>query len=390
MFHSMLLLGYGSLVTLKLMSKNSTKTLAAISVTTIGSIVLSAVVALLTCSPEWVKNPIAQTSLSSSLSTNLLHPKGVSFSKWISPASACGELSLYDNETTTYRSSLPPIGPGSRDDSFMNPFTRFIMSGFNDDEPTRLKAVFFSVPDQYRRNNDRRPGLVIFIHGGGWWTGDPRASPGPCHAEFAFSQGWSYAHIDYRLLRNGWSGDVQLQDVKDGIGHLLDTYATVVDLRKVVVIGSSAGANLGLTASYQLNNEKANLTHPIIAGVLVVAPSTSVTIGTGPNSIPRWAGAWNERAATERFCEGVFDCNKRLSPLEHVTKYTPQTVIIHGVSDEWYAVHHSRALAKKLARNNIPYVYLEPPLMPHCIDLAQNSIPYQMGSSAFKELMQSL
>ena len=46
---------------------------------------------------------------------------------------------------------------------------------------------------------------------------------------------------------------------------------------------------------------------------LYPAPSTSIAIGTGQNSIPKWAGAWSEKAATERFCE---DRDETLGPVE--------------------------------------------------------------------------
>ena len=387
--HSLFLLGYAGLTSLKLVSHQSIRTPIALSVASVISIALPTVLTLITCSPEWIDTIAAQTSISSPL-TNLLHPQGVSFSKWTSPLSVCGDLGTYTNITTIFKGSLPPKGPVSSESTFFNPAAALVMQGFGDKAPTTLKTVFFPVPEEYKKESSLKPGIVIFVHGGAWWSGDPLAPPGPCHADFAFSQGWSYAFIEYRLGRNGWSGDVQLEDVKDGIQHILKVHEEDVDLRKVVVIGSSAGANLGLTASYQLNNEKANIEDPIVSGMLVAAPSTSVKIGTGMQSIPKWRGSWDEKEATQRFCQDVSDCDQKLSPLEHVSKYSPKTVVIHGISDEWYTPHHSRALVRKLARNGIPYVHIEPPLMPHCIDIVQNSLPWQMGMAALTQLMDSL
>ena len=386
--HSLLLLGCAGLAYLKLISYETIRTPVALSVASLLSIALPTVLSLMTCSPEWIDTVAAQTTIFSPL-TNLIHPQGVYFTKWTSPVSMCDDLETYVNVTTAYKQSLPPKGPGSLDPTFFNPMAALVMQSFGDAAPTSLNTVFFPVPDEYKKENSK-PGIVIFVHGGGWWSGDPTAPPGPCHGAFAFSHGWSYAFMEYRLGRNGWSGDAQLQDVKDGIQHILETHGKDVDLRKVIVIGSSAGANLGLAASYQLNKEKANVEDPVIAGILVAAPSTSVNIGTGKHSNPKWSGSWDEKEATERFCEGVNDCDQRLSPLEHVTKYSPKTIVIHGLSDEWYTPHHSRALVKKLARHGIPYVHIEPPLMPHCLDIAQNSPPWQMGSTALTQLMQSL
>lgn len=390
--HSFLLLGYAGLTSLKLVPPESIRTPATISVACSLSIALPVVVALLTCSPELISNVAAQTKVSSPL-TNLLHPQGVSFAKWTTPISMCGDLKAYYNETTIFRESIPPVGPSSRDPTFFNPITALLMKGFGDAEPTSLRTVYFPVPDQHKQkqyNSNNKPGLIVFVHGGGWWSGDPFSPPSPCHAEFAFSQGWAYAFMEYRLGRNGWSGDVQLEDVKDGMRHILKKHGEDIDLQKVVVIGSSAGSNLGLAASYQLNNEKANLTDPTIAGIFAAAPSTSVIIGTGKHSIPKWSGSWDEKAATERFCEGVEDCDTRLSPLEHVTKYTPKTILLHGINDEYYTPHHSRALIKKLARSGIAHAHIEPPLMPHCLELAPSCIPYQMSISALQQLMGSL
>lgn len=387
--HGLLFLAYLSAEVLELASRKLLYTPLTISSVATLFIVTPAMLQFMTCSPDWITD-IATVKPHTTSMMSLLSPlKGASWATWVTLPSPCKELLDYPNNVTSiFKDSLPAVGPSSLDSPFFNPIASIVFNSFGDHTQETLKTVYF--PATTTDNNNKKPGIMIFVHGGGWWSGMPEAPPGPCIGQFAFSHGWAYAIVEYRLGRSGWSGDVQVEDVKDGIRHILQKHDNDVDTSRVVVIGSSAGANLALSASYQLNNERANLQNPVIQGVVAIAPSTSVKIGTGPRSNPKWSAAWSEAGATRRFCEGVEDCDQRLSPLEQVSKYTPRTILLHGSHDEYYTPLHSRALAQRLAEYHIPHVHMEPPLMPHCLELAENIIPYQMTKYAMRELMESL
>ena len=388
--HSLLLLGYAGVYHLKLVSGDSLRTPARISAWACLVIAVPTIFALATCSSEWITGDTNPHGIAPLLK-NLANPKGFSPNKWIQLAQPCPDLESFPNITTTFRSNLPTRGPSSLETPFLNGFTSIVLEALGHYNQTELKTYYFPLPkDKKKSPDDKKPPLFIFVHGGGWVSGTVRGPPSGCHAALAMENGWAYAAVEYRLGRTGWSGDVQLMDVKDAIKHILRKHGKDVDLSKVIVMGSSAGGNLALAASYQLNNEKANLKEPMIAVVAAIAPSTSVEIGTGPDSIPKWRGSWNESMATERFCENVKDCHKKLSPVEHVTQYTPPTIVLHGQQDEYYTPVHSRALMEKLAEHKIPRVYIEPPFMPHCLELAENHVPYQMVRSALEEFVNSI
>ncbi|CAB9519091.1 Carboxylesterase family [Seminavis robusta] len=388
--HSLMLLAYASLFWLGLVSRESLKTPATISTLATIGIFIPTVLCLLTCSPEWVNPGQATNQGILSVIQRVSQPKGISWAKWITPPQTCPSLDGLENITTIYRRSVPPYGPSSTGGTFLNPVSKIVFDALNegDGSKTNLRTMFYPVTSHQR--GAKKAGMLVFVHGGGWFGGEPDNVPSGCYASMAHEHGWAYAAVEYRLGRSGWSGDVQVKDVKDGIKHLIKTHSKEVDASKVVLVSSSAGGHLALLASFQLNNERANLDNPVVAGVLAVAPSTSVDIGTGKDSIPGWAGSWSEVGATMRLCEGVEECNKRLSPLEHVTSFAPKTILLHGGHDEYYTKIHSRTLAKKLSEHNVSHVHMEPPLMPHCLDVAHNTIPFQMAMHATINLMKSL
>ena len=146
-----------------------------------------------------------------------------------------------ENVTTIYRRSVPRYGPSSMGDSFLNPVSKVVFYALNEGDGSKqnLRTTFYPVPHHQR--GATKAGMVVFIHGGGWFGGVPEAVPGGCYASLAHEQGWAYAAVEYRLGRSGWSGDVQVQDVKDGIKHLIKTHSKDVDASKVVLVSSSAG-----------------------------------------------------------------------------------------------------------------------------------------------------
>lgn len=316
-------------------------------------------------------------------------------STWASPGTMCTRgTSNYKNITTTYRKNLPPVGPQTTEPVFLGTISKVLFDSFGHDPLTDLQTVLYPSPitndeEEGEKNKGgggkkNKSGLLIYVHGGGWWTGSIDAAPLSCYLDLVHPMGWNVASIDYRLGKDGWSGEDQIQDVKDVIRHLIKTHKNIVDRTKVVLIGSSAGAHLALLAAYQLGS-------PTIAGVVAVSPSTSVDIGMGPNSNNNaWMSGWDETLATKRMCEDIDNCNQKMSPLEQISEATtspPPTVLAHGSDDEYYTIEHSRAMRTKLVKLDVPHIYMEFPLTPHAYETMTPSVATQMTHSALRTLL---
>ncbi len=93
--------------------------------------------------------------------------------------------------------------------------------------------------------------VVVYVHGGGWRSGDKREGAGIQYAAALVERGYLFASINYRLApQEKWPA--QIQDVKCAIRHLRANAATYhLDPKRIGAIGGSAGghlvAMLGLT-----------------------------------------------------------------------------------------------------------------------------------------------
>ena len=104
-------------------------------------------------------------------------------------------------------------------------------------------------PDQYGElflpPGERRPGVVVVIHGG-FWRAIYDASLGRPLASSLAERGRVAWNIEYRRVGNGGGWSTTFQDVADAIDHL---GALDVDPSPVVAVGHSAGGHLATWAA---------------------------------------------------------------------------------------------------------------------------------------------
>lgn len=192
--------------------------------------------------------------------------------------------------------------------------------------------------DLYRPSVDHPVPVILWLHGGGWFTGDRTLAPDL--SQVAAQTGYAVASIDYRLSGQALF-PAQLHDVRSAV-RFLRSNASLYDLdpKAICVWGASAGGHLavltGLTGPIgQLPGED----DPGDAAVAAVAASYSpidlVDIveqaaerlpGTEPVSSPeaRLIGghpAQHPRAA------------KYASPLNWITPLAPPIQLSHGLAD---------------------------------------------------------
>ena len=90
---------------------------------------------------------------------------------------------------------------------------------------------------------NKRPPLIVFIHGGGWSIGDKRHAIG-AKASYFLGKGYGFASLNYRLVPRV-TVEEQAADIASAVAGLR-TYAmgSNYDGERIVLMGHSAGAHL--------------------------------------------------------------------------------------------------------------------------------------------------
>jgi acetyl esterase/lipase len=171
--------------------------------------------------------------------------------------------------------------------------------------------------------SDRRP-VVVFIHGGGWGQGDADQWFPQCRY-FAL-RGIVGASVQYRLTTGTNNIDACVADCQSAIAYLRRHAAELgVDPKRIAVVGESAGGHLA--AALGTVTVDAGLSESVPDGLVLLNPITDLTT------------RWGERlgGSAEKF-----------SPLHHISKRTPPTLLIHGNADSVVDIRHSRAFHQRM------------------------------------------
>ncbi|MDZ4149032.1 MAG: alpha/beta hydrolase [Flavobacteriaceae bacterium] len=120
--------------------------------------------------------------------------------------------------------------------------------------------------DFYEPNNDpeRKRPLIVFMHGGGFSGGSRNGKPESDFAKDAVKKGYLFASISYRLTRKNKTFNcttplaekmetfhLAAEDLLDALQFLIDRDSTFrIDPTKIILAGSSAGAEAVLSAVY--------------------------------------------------------------------------------------------------------------------------------------------
>jgi acetyl esterase/lipase len=219
------------------------------------------------------------------------------------------------------------------------------VTGSDHPEPKVYRGLAYSEPknkfqmlDIFAPAEGKNHPVVIYIHGGGWHSGDKAEVHNKPQA--LTDRGFVLASINYRLWTPPWSksfpGTVTLkheaQDVAKAIRWVHDHVSDYGgDPAAMIVIGHSAGAHLSAlvcTDERYLKSEGLSLAN--IKGC--------VPIDGDSNDLPMHmkANAGKKVAATDRERFGAEDLQKELSPVMHVAKgkNIPPFLILHIVDPD--------------------------------------------------------
>ena len=209
------------------------------------------------------------------------------------------------------------------------------------------------------------PGLV-FIHGGGWgekgkdfyayWT-----------ARYA-NRGYVCATIEYRM---SWEAKfpAAVEDAKCAVRWMRANAAKYgVDPARIGVVGLSAGAHVALMVAYtphliELEGDAGHADHSsrVQAVVSYYGPTDLVADGVRDlKAVRQFIGEHFGKAPGQYL---------KASPITHVSKDAPPTLLFHGAIDAIVPVAQSDALANKLRLLGVPCLYDRQPGWHHAMDL---------------------
>ena len=223
--------------------------------------------------------------------------------------------------------------------------------------------------DMYIPKNIKKPApLLVFIHGGGWRSGQ-RSDYLDYLVAFA-KKGYITATVSYRLLKDG-PYPACVEDITDAVQWFYkhgDKYGYNPD--RIALVGGSAGAHLALMAAYEWKKPGAANDsifdspnrHRIRAVVDIYGPIDMTTEYARSQPLVTSFIAHSYVENPELYREA--------SPIQYLDKNDPPTMILHGTSDNLVPISQSDLFKAKLDSLGVPNVYYRVPLWPHAMDAA--------------------
>jgi len=198
--------------------------------------------------------------------------------------------------------------------------------------------------------------VVVWIHGGGFTSGDRRYLPLTMEPGSVFAAvteaGLACATVDYRLAAEaGWPA--QRDDVAAAISFLRARAGEYgLDASRLATWGESAGGHLALMAG---------LTDPGIAAVVAWYPLTDLAL------LP--ASAFEGGAQTRLFGRLAADAPDVLaeaSPITYVSAASPPCLLVHGDGDVTLPALHSERFHQALSAAGVESACQIVPGAGHC------------------------
>ncbi|MGF1504907.1 MAG: alpha/beta hydrolase fold domain-containing protein, partial [Anaerolineae bacterium] len=235
-------------------------------------------------------------------------------------------------------------------------------------------------------------------HGGTWHYGQRGGAMRPFCALLT-GRGHTVIDIDYRLVPQAHFPG-QVMDVKRAVAWVRQN----VDADRIILYGGSAGAHLALMAAYAPEHpdlhppELSPDTELCVDGIIAAYPPTDMSLfladcerrqpRTGAVNrlqariadyvvrqqgiVPEGGGYVPLEGILPSFFGGTPDAIPDVyrfgSPVEHVTRNAPPTLLIHGDDDHLVPVEHSLRLYDVLCEHGVPVVLTRYPQSGHAFD----------------------
>ena len=178
--------------------------------------------------------------------------------------------------------------------------------------------------------------LVILIHGGGWQSGERRRMHP--YAPSLLAAGYHCASIDYRLApANRWPS--QREDAVKAYQYLMGRSESLgIDRTRVAVVGKSSGGHIGAML--------AMTTSAYIRCLALVSAALDLNGVPTPKQDAALDALFGERRSPHLMADA--------SPVNHVRRSVPPTLLIHGGSDTYVTPSQSATMRRALELAEVP------------------------------------
>jgi dipeptidyl aminopeptidase/acylaminoacyl peptidase len=169
--------------------------------------------------------------------------------------------------------------------------------------------------------------VAVLLHGGFWRARFTRSTMAALAVDLA-GRGWASWNVEYRRCGNGGGVPETLDDVRAAVAALARVRAPL-DLSQVVIVGHSAGGQLGLCVA----DEPLVRAVVALAGVCDLASAFAQSIGESA-ALEFMGGGPSERPCAYRLAD----------PLAQIPAGVP-VLLVHGDADPRVPVEQSRRYA---------------------------------------------
>ncbi len=234
-------------------------------------------------------------------------------------------------------------------------------------------------------NNDGTAGLILYIHGGAWISGDKSAYSSTAE-DVAKNYGYATASISYRYL----SEDVDMYDILDDIQAAVSKIKSLaaeenVEINKMLLTGHSAGGHLSLLYAYSRADVSAIEPVAVVdfSGPTDLTESEYWTNALGADMVAQLI-SWGtgESISSIEDVETYKDEILAISPINYVDTAVP-TVIAHGEKDSIVPYQNGADLADALENAGVKYDFVTYPNSDH--DLGDDSDCAKKATSLMEE-----
>lgn len=227
-------------------------------------------------------------------------------------------------------------------------------------EPGRYEKLDLYLPSK-RASDVRSPGIVI-IHGGGWVGGDKAAAKGFELGTTLAKAGYVCVSVNY-MMQAGKRWPTNILDCKNAVRFLRKNAKEYqIDTEHIGVVGGSAGGHLALMVAYTSDVPELEPKEPYpgvsdqVQAVVDFYGITNILTRQKTDEKGNPTGVVFDKAA---LLVETREQNPKLwelaSPVYHVGKKTPPTLIAHGKIDTTVDWKQATELDKKLTESGVEH-----------------------------------